>query len=168
MFDVLLNKSEKQVKYDVRTFVREKVSPDLLRSMDADEVKYPREFVQNIAKHKLLGLRFPVNYGGRGMSWVAEMAAIEEVGVLGSSLGCLYSLPSIVGEALDKFGTEFQKDKYLKPTLRGELFCAEALTEPRGGSDFFGATLKANRVNDHYLLNLISSRHEVTSQSMQC
>jgi alkylation response protein AidB-like acyl-CoA dehydrogenase len=153
MFDVLLDKSEREVKYEVRKFVRENVSSNLLRTMDADEVKYPKEFVQKVAQHKLLGLRFPPKYGGRGMSWVAEMAAIEEVGVLGSSLGCLYSLPSIVGEALNVFGTEYQKEKYLKPTIKGKLFCAEALTEPRGGSDFFGATLKANRVNDHYVLS---------------
>ncbi|MFX0092135.1 MAG: acyl-CoA dehydrogenase family protein [Candidatus Hodarchaeota archaeon] len=153
MFDVLLNKSEQEIKYRIRQFVREKVPSSLLKAMDADEVKYPREFVEEVAKLNLLGLRFPQKYGGRGMSWVAEMAAIEEIGVLGASLGCLYSLPSIVGEALDYFGTEDQKKRYLRPTLEGKLFCAEALTEPRGGSDFFGATTKARRVNDHYVLS---------------
>lgn len=77
------------------------------------------------------------------MGWRSELVALEEVGVLGTSLGCAYSMPSIVGEALFCFGTEEQKRSYLAPMLRGELVSAEALTEPRGGSDFFGATTRA-------------------------
>jgi acyl-CoA dehydrogenase len=69
------------------------------------------------------------------------------------ALGCLYSLPSICGEALDKFGTDAQKEKYLKPMLEGKKTTAEALTEPRGGSDFFGATTIAVKEGDHYILN---------------
>ena len=60
------------------------------------------------------GLRFPKKWGGQGLDWVAETAVLEEIGLLPMSLGCLYSLPSICGEALDKFGTEVQKEKYLK------------------------------------------------------
>ncbi len=46
-----------------------------------------------------------------------------------------------------------QKEKYVKPLLRGDLFAAECLTEPRGGSDFFGATTKAEDKGDYFLLN---------------
>ena len=73
--------------------------------------------------------------------------------MLGTSLACLYSLPSIVGEAINVFGTEAQKEKYLRPTLAGKLTCAEALTEPRGGSDFFGTTTQARRDGDAYVLS---------------
>jgi hypothetical protein len=62
-------------------------------------------------------------------------------------------MPSIVGEALSCFGTSEQKEKYLRPMLRGEIVSAEALTEPRGGSDFFGATTVAEDKGDHFLLN---------------
>jgi alkylation response protein AidB-like acyl-CoA dehydrogenase len=79
--------------------------------------------------------------------------ALEEIGVLGTSLACLYSLPSIVGEAIHRFGTAAQKEKYLKATLEGKIFTAEALTEPRGGSDFFGATTMARKEGDYYVLN---------------
>jgi len=73
--------------------------------------------------------------------------------VLPLALGCLYSLVSICGEALHAFGNEDQKRKYLAPTIRAELTCAEALTEPRGGSDFFGATTVARKDGDGYVLN---------------
>jgi acyl-CoA dehydrogenase len=62
-------------------------------------------------------------------------------------------MPSIVGEALNKFGTEAQKQRYLKPLLAGDTWAAEALTEPRGGSDFFGATCTARLEGNHFILN---------------
>jgi alkylation response protein AidB-like acyl-CoA dehydrogenase len=78
--------------------------------------------------------------------------AEEEIGVLGTTLGCAYVMPSIVGEALHVFGTQAQKERYLKPLLKGEIIAAEALTEPRGGSDFFGATCKAERKGDGFVV----------------
>jgi alkylation response protein AidB-like acyl-CoA dehydrogenase len=62
-------------------------------------------------------------------------------------------MPSIVGEALNVFGTDEQKEKYLKPYIEGKLVAAEALTEPRGGSDFFGAMTRAELKGDHFRLN---------------
>jgi alkylation response protein AidB-like acyl-CoA dehydrogenase len=58
-----------------------------------------------------------------------------------------------VGEAINQFGTEAQKEKYLKPYIEGRLVAAEALTEPRGGSDFFGAMTKAELHGNHFILN---------------
>lgn len=153
MFDFLLTEEERLVKREARRFAKEDVSSALIRSMDAEEVRYPKEFLEKVASHNLLGLRFPRQWGGRGMKWTGEVAALEEFGVLGSSLVCLYSLVSIVGEAVNLFGTDEQKEKYLKPTLEGKLCCAEALTEPRGGSDFFGATTMARKDGDCYILN---------------
>jgi len=153
MFEFLLSDAQRAVRDEVRRFVKEEVPTQLLRDMDADLVQYPRSYVENLARHHLLGLRFSPEWGGRGMDWVTEMAAIEEIGVLGTSLGCLYSLPSIIGEAIYRFGTDQQKEKYLKATLEGKRFTAEGLTEPRGGSDFFGATTTAVKKGDRYILN---------------
>ncbi len=141
--DIFLTPEEIALKQEVRAFVKQEVSSDLIRRMDRDEITYPREFVRALGERHLLGLRFPEKEGGRGMAWSAEIAALEEVGVLGTALGCAFSMPSIVGQALHSFGTPEQKERFLKPLLRGELISAEALTEPRGGSDFFGATTRA-------------------------
>jgi alkylation response protein AidB-like acyl-CoA dehydrogenase len=153
MFDWLLTDEEKKIKQEVRLFVKEKVPSRLIRDLDEGRLEHPREFIENAGGQNLLGLRFPKKWGGRGMNWVAEVAAIEEVGVLGTSLGCAYSMPSIVGEAVNRFGTDDQKERFLKPTLQGKLYSAEGLTEPRGGSDFFGTTSLARREGDGYLLN---------------
>jgi alkylation response protein AidB-like acyl-CoA dehydrogenase len=153
MFDLLLSEEERSLKEEVRRFAKNEIPSSLIRSMDADQVRYPKEFIEKAASQNLIGLRFPRQWGGRGMKWTGEVAALEEIGVLGSGLVCLYSLVSIVGEAINVFGTDEQKERYLKPTLEGKLCCAEALTEPRGGSDFFGATTIAQRDGDYYILN---------------
>jgi len=147
-----LTEEQRTLRDEVRAFVKS-VPRQLLLDMDADRVRYPREYVAEAAQRKLLGLRFAPQWGGRGLPWTSEVVAIEEVGMLGTSLACLYCLPSIIGEAVSVFGTEAQKEKYLRPTLQGKLTCAEALTEPRGGSDFFGTTTQARRDGNHYLLN---------------
>jgi hypothetical protein len=153
MSDSLLTPQQINLRDEARQFARNEVPRQLLIDMDAEKVRYPREYIQKLAERHLLGLRFPQEWGGRGLDWSHEILALEEIGVLGSSLACLYSLPSIVGEAINVFGSREQKEKYLKPMLAGNLTVAEALTEPRGGSDFFGATTTARREGDFYVLN---------------
>jgi acyl-CoA dehydrogenase len=81
------------------------VPNSLIRAIDADKVKYPKEYMKSLVTQNLLGLRFSTEWGGRGMQWTGEVAAIEEIGVLGSGMSCLYSLVSICGEAIHHFGT---------------------------------------------------------------
>jgi alkylation response protein AidB-like acyl-CoA dehydrogenase len=153
MFDFLLTEQEKALQDEVRDFVKNDVPYKLVRDMDLSIIETGRPFIEMAAKRNLLGLRFPKEYGGRGLKWTAEVAAIEEVGVLGNSISCAYVMPSIVGEAINVFGTREQKERYLKPTNEGKLYSAEALTEPRGGSDFFGATTRAVKNGDSFILN---------------
>jgi len=153
MSDLLLTQEQRNLRDEARSIVREGVTRQLLLDMDSEKIHYPREYIQMLAEHHLLGLRFPLEWGGRGLDWSHEVLVLEEIGVLGASLACLYSLPSIVGEAINVFGTAEQKNKYLKHILTGGLTVAEALTEPRGGSDFFGATTSMKREGDYYILN---------------
>ena len=149
----LLTADQKRLRDETRAFVRDEIPRQLLLDMDAGKVSYPREFLEAAARHRLLGLRFPEEYGGRGLKWVDEIVALAEIAVLSTSLPCLYGLVSIVGEGLNHFGTPEQKERWLHPVLEGKLTVAEALTEPRGGSDFFGATTRARRDGDGWILN---------------
>ncbi len=152
MYEALLTPDQLAVVAEARAFAKA-VPAELLRKMDREEVHFPREYVADLGRAHLLGLRFPAAWGGRSQPWTVESAAIEEIGVLGTSLGCLYSMPSIVGEALASFGNDDQRARFLAPIVAGTKTCAEGLTEPRGGSDFFGALTKAVRQGDHYVLN---------------
>ena len=96
MIDVMLTESQKKLRDEVREFAKW-VPRQLLLDMDADKVRYPQEYVKEAAKRNLLGLRFSKEYGGRGLKWEDEIVALEEIGLLGASPACLYSLVSIVG-----------------------------------------------------------------------
>ena len=151
MLEAILSAKQRQLREQVRDFVRS-VPRQLVLDMDAERVRYPRGYIEDLAAQRLLGMRFAPEYGGRGLGWCDEIVALEEIGVLGTSLACLFSLPSIVGEALNVFGTPEQKERWLRPIIEGRLTVAEALTEPRGGSDFFGTTTTARREGDTYIL----------------
>jgi acyl-CoA dehydrogenase len=84
MLEPLLSEKQKELREEVRKFVKS-VPKQLLQDMDADKVRYPREYVVSLAKNNLLGLRFNPAYGGRGLKWVDEVIALEEIGVLGLS-----------------------------------------------------------------------------------
>jgi len=150
--NVLLTEEEAKLRDEIKDFVRS-IDPGYLRAMEAEEIDYPKEALKEMAKRKILGLRFPKKYGGRELNWVSDCVATEEISVLGPGLGCVYSMPTIVGEALTAFGTEEQKKKYLTPILKAEITSAEGLTEPRGGSDFFGTITTAEKHGDVYVLN---------------
>ncbi|MBC7252741.1 MAG: acyl-CoA/acyl-ACP dehydrogenase [Actinobacteria bacterium] len=152
MFDFIMTEEQKRLQEEVRDLVNW-VPRQLILDMDAMIAPFPRFFLEEAGKRNLLGLRFPKEYGGRGLRWEDEIIAISEMSLVGVPLTCLYSLVSIVGECIVQFGTEDQKQRFLVPTIRGEKVCAEALTEPRGGSDFFGATCTARREGDHYVLH---------------
>ena len=147
------NNSQKQLLREAQDFVKNEVSTQLLLDMDAEKIHYPHDYIHKLARNKLLGIRFPQKFGGRGLDWMHEIIVLEEIGVLGASLACLFSLPSIVGEAINIFGTIQQKEKYLARIINGQISVAEALTEPRGGSDFFGATTKARKEGNKYLIS---------------
>jgi len=153
VYGVLLTSEEQKIREEVREFVKG-VDPEIIRKMEREEVKFPKEFVREAAERNLLGVRFPKEYGGRGATWVAELSAIEEVGVLGFTLACLYSLASIIGEPIYYFGSKELKERYLKPMLKGEIYGAEGITEPSGGSDVFGAMkTTAKKEGSYYIIN---------------
>ncbi len=152
MLKVFLTEEREKLRREVEDFVKS-IPRRLLMDMDADRITFPAEWVAEAGKRRLLGLRFPPEYGGRGLGWVDEIMAAGIVGKLSLSLGCLYGMVSIVGEALNEFGSKVQKEKYLKPLISGKMWAGEALTEPRGGSDFFGAATTARKEGDHYILN---------------
>lgn len=153
MFDYLLTKEQLQIRDEARELVKW-VPREMILDMDTDKVKFPREFLKEAAKRNLMGCRYPREWGGRGMDWVATGVVMEEIGTLGYEFACVFGVGAeLVCDAIVLHGTDEQKEKYVKPLLRGDLFAAECLTEPRGGSDFFGATSRAEDKGDHFLLN---------------
>ena len=88
------------------------------------------------------------------MDWVTTATVMEEIGTLGYIFACVFGVGAeLVCDAIILHGSDHLKEKYVKPLLRGDIFAAECLTEPRGGSDFFGTTSTAEDQGDYFLLN---------------
>ena len=153
MFDYMMTKEQIKIRDAARDFVKW-VPRQMILDMDTDKIKFPKEFLQEAGKRNLLGCRYPKKWGGREMDWVTTGIIMEEVGTLGYEFACVFGVGAeLVCDAIILHGTDEQKEKYVKPLLKGEIFAAECLTEPRGGSDFFGATTKAEDKGDYFLLN---------------
>jgi alkylation response protein AidB-like acyl-CoA dehydrogenase len=153
MYDFLLTEEQRRVRDEARDLVKW-VPRQMILDMDTDAIKFPKEFLQEAGRRNLLGCRYPKQWGGRGMDWVTTCLLMEEIGTLGYELACVFGVGAeLVCDAIILHGTDAQKERFVKPLLRGERFAAECLTEPRGGSDFFGATTKAEDKGDHFLLN---------------
>lgn len=153
MLDFLLSPEAQRLKEEVNDLVRS-VPRQMIIEMDQDKIAFPKEFLQEAGRRNLMGCRYPRQWGGRGLDWVSTCMVMEEVGTLGYIFACVFGVGAeLVCDAIVQHGTDAQKERYVKPLLRGECFAAECLTEPRGGSDFFGTTTIAQDRGDHFVLN---------------
>ncbi len=153
MFDCLMDEKTRRWRDEVRDFVKS-VPRQMILDMDADKIRFPKEFLREAGRRNLLGCRYPKRWGGRDMDWVSTCVAMEEVGTLGYIFACTFGVGAeLVCDAIVLHGTDAQKERYVTPLLKGEIFAAECLTEPRGGSDFFGTTTTAVDKGDHFVLN---------------
>jgi len=153
MFDHLFTDAQRRARDQARTFVKD-TPRELILDMDAEKVRFPKDWLREAARRGLLGVRHPVRWGGQGLDWVASCTVSEEIGSLSYELACVFGVGGdLVCDAIIAHGTDEQKARYVQPLLAGEIFAAECLTEPRGGSDFFGATCTAEDQGDHFLLN---------------
>ena len=153
MFDFLLTEEQIRLREEARDLVRW-VPRRMVLDMDADKIRFPKEFLQEAGRRNLFGCRYPSRWGGRDMNWVSTAMVMEEIGTLGYIFACVFGVGAeLVCDAIVLHGNDEQKEKYVKPLLRGEMFAAECLTEPRGGSDFFGTTTVAEDKGDYFLVN---------------
>ncbi len=153
MHDYLLNDEGRKIKAEAREFTRW-VPKQMILDMDKDIIRFPKEFLQEAGRRNLMGCRYPKKWGGRGLDWAATCAVMEEVGTVGYIFACTFGVGAeLVCDAIVLHGTDAQKEKYVRPLLEGKIFAAECLTEPRGGSDFFGTSTIAEDKGDYFLLN---------------
>jgi len=153
MFDHLLSEDARKIRDEARDLVKW-VPRQMILDMDQDKIQFPKEFLKEAGRRNLMGCRYPKQWGGRDMDWLTTVTVMEEVGTLGYIFACTFGVGAeLVCDAIVLHGTDVQKEKYVKPLLRGESFAAECLTEPRGGSDFFGTTTTAEDKGDHFLVN---------------
>ena len=116
--------------------------------------EFPRDLLKQMADLGLMGIPVPQTYGGGGLDFISYMIAIHEISKVSPALGVILSVHTSVGtNPIVVFGTEDQKQKYIKKLATGEYLGAFCLTEPSAGSDAASLKTKAERKGDYYLLN---------------
>jgi len=150
--DFSLSEEHFAVRETARTFAKTELLPGVI---ERDELqKFPKEQVAKLGELGFLGMMVDPSYGGSGMDAVSYVIAIEEIAKIDASAAVVMSVNnSLVCWGLEKYGTEEQKQKYLKPLASGQKLGAFALSEPEAGSDATHQQTSALDKGDHYLLN---------------
>lgn len=141
------------LREQVRRFAANAIAPHALAWEEANE--FPRELYQQSAEAGFLGTGYSEELGGDGGDLSHVLVAAEEMVLAGKSVGTCVGLGShgIALPPIVKFGTDAHKERYVRPTLRGDKVSALGITEPGGGSDVAAIATKAVRDGDHYIVN---------------
>ncbi|NWN97187.1 MAG: acyl-CoA dehydrogenase [Bacillus sp. (in: Bacteria)] len=147
-----LSEEHEMIRKMVRDFAINEVAPTA--SERDEEERFDREIFDQMAELGLTGIPWPEEYGGIGSDFLAYAIAVEELSRVCASMGVTLSAhTSLAGWPIFKFGTEEQKQKYLKPMAQGKKIGAYCLTESGSGSDAGGMKTMARKEGDHYVLN---------------
>ena len=115
---------------------------------------FPTEHIKKLGELGFLGMMTDPKYDGGGMDTVSYILAMEEISKVDASVAVIMSINnSLVCHGLEKYGTEEQKQKYLRPLARGEVIGAYLLSEPEAGSDATHQHTSAVDYGDHYIMN---------------
>ena len=147
-----LTEEHKMIRDAARDFAQSELLPGVI---ERDENQtFPTEQIKKIGELGFLGMMVDTKYGGAGMDAVSYVLAMEEISKVDASCSVVMSVNnSLVCWGLETFGTEEQKEKYLKRLAKGEIIGAFCLSEPEAGSDATSQKTTAIDKGDYYLLN---------------
>lgn len=154
--DFRLSEEHASIRDAARDFARTVLLPGVI---ERDiECRFPREEVRKLGELGFMGMMVDPKYGGSGLDTLSYVLAMEEIAKVDASVAVVMSVNnSLVCYGLDKYGTEEQKEKYLKPLASGEKIGAFCLSEPEAGSDATSQRTTAEDSGDHYRVNGIKN-----------
>jgi butyryl-CoA dehydrogenase len=149
---MLLTEEQTMIRDMARAFAAEQLAP---HAAEWDRTHtFPADAIRQMGELGLLGMLVPEEWGGAGAGHVALALAIEEVAAGDGACSTIMSVHnSVACMPILKFGSEQQKERFLRPMARGELLGAFALTEPQAGSDAANIRTRAARDGGDYVLN---------------
>ncbi|MEY4852744.1 MAG: hypothetical protein RLY64_428 [Bacteroidota bacterium] len=147
-----LTEEQKMIQQAMRDFAQTELLAGVIER-DTHQ-KFPAEQIKKLGELGIMGLMVDPKYDGAGMDTISYVLAMEELSKVDASTSvCVSVNNSLVCYGLEKFGSEEQKEKYLKPLARGEKIGAFCLSEPEAGSDATSQKTTAEDKGDYYLLN---------------
>nr|MBO2469104.1 acyl-CoA dehydrogenase [Bacillota bacterium] len=150
--DFRLSEEHEMMRRMVRDFAEKEVAPTAAER--DEEERFDRAIFDKMAALGLTGIPWEEQYGGAGADFLSYVIAVEELSRVDASVGVTLSAHvSLASWPIWKFGTEEQKERFLRPLATGEKIGAYCLTEPGSGSDAAGMRTTAIRDGDSYVLN---------------
>jgi butyryl-CoA dehydrogenase len=147
-----LSEEQQLVQKTAADFAKNEVLPKAAE-IDRNH-RHPSELVERMAELGLLGVAIPEEYGGAGFDTIAYVLAMEEIARACASTAVIMSVNnSLVCDPLLKFGTEEQKQEFLRPLASGEKLGCFALSEPEAGSDAAAQKTLARRDGSDFVVN---------------
>lgn len=147
-----LTEEQEMIRQAARDYARRELIKDVIER-DRDAI-YPTEHIKALSELGFMGMMVDPKYDGGGMDSVSYALAIEEISKIDSSVSVIMSVTnSLTCWAIEKYGNDYQKDKFLPPLARGEHIGAFLLSEPEAGSDASSQRTVAEDKGDHYLVN---------------
>ncbi|MFQ3329100.1 MAG: butyryl-CoA dehydrogenase, partial [Candidatus Poriferisodalaceae bacterium] len=148
---MLLTEDQKKIRLNARNFAKKEISPYIRAWEKAGSA--PRELYRKMGTVGLMGMTISQEYGGSGLDFVSYVLAVEEISAADGGISNMMSANnSPVAVAIEKFGTETQKQKLLPFLTSGEWLGCIHLTEPHTGSDASAITTRAVQDGDEYVL----------------
>lgn len=150
--DFSLSQEHQMTRNMVRDFAQKEIAP-VIKEYDRKQEPIPFA-LKRMGELGILGLSFPVRYGGAGMDYITWGLACEELEAVDTSLRVVMSVHTgLCAMTVFQWGTEEQKQKFLIPLAKGEKIGCGVFTEPGMGSDVAAMRTSAKRDGDTYLLN---------------
>ncbi|HCA42173.1 MAG TPA: acyl-CoA dehydrogenase [Bacteroidetes bacterium] len=151
-----LSEDQIQIRDAARDFAENEIAPSAVqRDIKAE---FPYEIVKKMGELGFMGMMVPPEWGGSGMDTLSYVLALEEISKVDASVGVIMSVNnSLVCFGINKWGTDEQKEKYLKPLASGEKLGAFCLSEPEAGSDATAQKTTAVKDGDYFVLNGIKN-----------
>ena len=147
-----LNEEQTMMQKMVREFAEKRVAPEV--SKRDEEHFFDRTIADEMGEMGLNGLCFPEKYGGADSDYLSYILAVEELSKVDDGVGVTLSVNvSLCAWPIYAYGTEEQKQKFLRPILEGQHMGAFGLTEPNAGTDAAAQQSTAVLNGDHYILN---------------
>lgn len=152
MFSVEYSEIQNQIKETAAKFAREEILPTVIERDIKSE--FPREIITKLGELGFLGMMVSPEWNGSGLDAVSYVIAIEEICKVEASVGIVLSVQnSLVNWILENHGSDFIKEKYLKPLAEGTFIGAYCLSEPEAGSDATRQHTIAEKGDGHWILN---------------
>jgi len=140
------------IKQTAKEFAESEIAPTAVeRDLKAE---FPYEIVKKLGELGFMGMMVPPEWGGAGLDTISYVLAMEEISKVDASVGVIMSVNnSLVCWGLEEYGTNEQKEKYLRPLAQGKMLGAFALSEPEAGSDATNQHTIAEKDGDYWIIN---------------